>query len=168
MGSDYDKKIEAETEVASKENVKDDSNNEKVEKDKCTPVKCKEIMKRQTYVNTKMKLTKARQIILKCNKKGNVKVHSVPQKEQKQSEARDESDLSEMSSLCMQVESVIKQGKTDADSIRKINPLKSILAMLDKPEDKCKTDENCETKRKSREMLHLKHDEQINSDLIKW
>ena len=46
--SDYDKKIEAETEVASKENVKDDSNNEKVEKDKGTPVKCKEIIKRQT------------------------------------------------------------------------------------------------------------------------
>ena len=89
LESDYDKKIEAETEVASKENVKDDSNNEKVEKDKGTPVKCKEIMKRQTYVNTKMKLMKARQIILKRNKKGNVKVHSVPQKEQKQSEGRD-------------------------------------------------------------------------------
>ena len=88
LESDYDKKIEAEMEVASKENVKDDSNNEKVEKDKGTPVKCKEIMKRQT----KMKLTKARQIILKRNKKGNVKVHSVPQKEQKQSEGRDESD----------------------------------------------------------------------------
>ena len=58
--SDYDKKIEAETEVASKENVKDDSNNEKVEKDEGTPVKCKEIMKRQTYVKTKMKLMKAR------------------------------------------------------------------------------------------------------------
>ena len=164
MESDYDKKIEAETEVASKENVKDDSNNEKVEKDKGTPVKCKEIMKRQT----KMKLTKARQIILKRNKKGNVKVHSVPQKEQKQSEGRDESDLSEMSSLRMQVESMIKQGKTDADSIHKINTLKSILAMLDKPEDKCKTDEKHETKRKSRETdQHLKHDEQINSDLSK-
>ena len=151
-------------EVASKENVKDDSNNEKVEKDKGTPVKCKEIMKRQT----KMKLTKARQIILKRNKKGNVKVHSVPQKEQKQSEGRDESDLSEMSSLCMQVESMIKQGKTDADSIHKINTLKSILAMLDKPEDKHKTDEKHETKRKSRETdQHLKHDEQINSDLSK-
>ena len=165
---DYDKKIEAETEVASKENVKDDSNNEKVEKDKGTPVKCKEIMKIQTYVNTKMKLMKARQIILKHNKKGNVKVHSVPQKEQKQSEGRDESDLSEMSSLRMQVESMIKQGKTDADSICKINTLKSILAMLDKPEDKRKTDEKHETKRKSRETdQHLKHDEQINSDLSK-
>ena len=166
LESDYDKKIEAETEVASKENVKDDSNNEKVEKDKGTPVKCKEIMKRQT----KMKLTKARQIILKCNKKGNVKVHSVsvPQKEQKQSEGRDESVLSEMSSLRMQVESMIKQGKTDADSIRKINTLKNILAMLDKPEDKCKTDEKHKTKRKSRETdQHLKHDEQINSDLSK-
>ena len=164
LESDYDKKIEAETEVDSKENVKDDSNNEKVEKDKGTPVKCKEIMKRQT----KMKLTKARQIILKRNKKGNVKVHSVPQKEQKQSEGRDESDLSEMSSLHMQVESMIKQGKTDADSICKINTLKSILAMLDKPEDKCKTDEKHETKRKSRETdQHLKHDEQINSDLSK-
>ena len=164
MESDYDKKIEAETKVASKENVKDDSNNEKVEKDKGTPVKCKEIMKRQT----KMKLTKARQIILKRNKKGNVKVHSVPQKEQKQSEGRDESDLSEMSSLRMQVESMIKQGKTDVDSIHKINTLKSILAMLDKPEDKRKTDEKHETKRKSRETdQHLKHDEQINSDLSK-
>ena len=160
LESDYDKKIEAETEVASKENVKDDSNNEKVEKDKGTPVKCKEIMKRQT----KMKLMKARQIILKHN----IKVHSVPQKEQKQSEGRDESDLSEMSSLHMQVESMIKQGKTDADSIRKINTLKSILAMLDKPEDKHKTDEKHETKRKSRETdQHLKHDEQINSDLSK-
>ena len=140
--SDYDKKIEAETEVASKENVKNDSNNEKVEKDEGTPVKCKEIMKRQTYVKTKMKLMKARKIILKCNKKkGNVKVHSVPQKEQKQSEGGDESDLSEMSSLRMQVETMIKQGKTDADSIRKINTLKSILTMLGKPEDKCKTDE---------------------------
>ena len=69
LESDYDKKIEAETEVASKENVKDDSNNEKVEKYKGTPVKCKEIMKRQTYVNTKMKLMKARQIILKHDKK---------------------------------------------------------------------------------------------------
>ena len=164
LESDYDKKIEAETEVASIENVKDDSNNEKVEKDKGTPVKCKEIMKR----HTKMKLTKARQIKLKHNKKGNVKVHSVPQKEQKQSEGRDESDLSEMSSLCMQVESMIKQGKTDADSIHKINTLKSILAMLDKPEDKRKTDEKHETKRKSRETdQHLKHDEQINSDLSK-
>ena len=164
LESDYDKKIEGETEVASKENVKDDSNNEKVEKDKGTPVKCKEIMKRQT----KMKLTKARQIILKHNKKGNVKVHRVPQKEQKQSEGRDESDLSEMSSLRMHVESMIKQGKTDADSIHKINTLKSILAMLDKPEDKCKTDEKHETKRKSRETdQHLKHDEQINSDLSK-
>ena len=164
MESDYDKKIEAETEVASKENVKDDNNNEKVEKDKGTPVKCKEIMKRQT----KIKLMKARQIILKFNKKGNVKVYSVPQKEQKQSEGRDESDLSEMSSLHMQVESMIKQGKTDADSICKINTLKSILAMLDKPEDKCKTDEKHETKRKSRETdQHLKHDEQINSDLSK-
>ena len=67
LESDYDKKIEAETEVASKENVKDDSNNEKVEKDKGTPVKCKKIMKRQTYVNTKMKLVKERQIILKHN-----------------------------------------------------------------------------------------------------
>ena len=76
--SDYNKKIEAETEVASKENVKDNSNNENVEKDEGTPVKCKEIMKRQTYVKTKMKLMKARQIILKHNKKGNVKVHSVP------------------------------------------------------------------------------------------
>ena len=90
------------------------------------------------------------------------------QKEQKQSEGRDESNLSEMSSLHMQVESMIKQGKTDADSIHKINTLKSILAMLDKPEDKRKTDEKHETKRKSRETdQHLKHDEQINSDLSK-
>ena len=41
----------------------------------------------------------------------------MPQKEQKQSEGGDESDLSEMSSLHMQVETMIKQGKTDADSI---------------------------------------------------
>lgn len=167
LESDYDKNIEAETEVASKENVKDDSNNEKVEKDKGTPVKCKEIMKTPTYVNTKMKLMKARQIISKRKKKGNVNVHSMPQKEQKQSEG-DESDLSEMSSLRMQVESMIKQGKTDADSIHKINTLKSILTMLDKPEDKCKTDEKHETKRKLSEIdQDLKHDEQINSDLSK-
>ena len=164
--SDYDKKIEAETEVATKENVKDDSNNEKVEKDKGTPVKCKEIMKRQTFVKTKMKLMKARQIILKRNRKGNVKVQSVPQKEQKQSEGGDESDLSEMSSLHMQVETMIKQGKTDVDSIRKINKLKGILAMLGKPEDKHKTDEKHKTKRKSSETdKDLKYDEQISSDL---
>ena len=139
-----------------------------MEKDEGTPVKCKEIMKRQTYVKTKMKLMKARQIILKRNKKGNVKVHSVLQKEQKQSEGGDESDLSEMSSLRMQVETMIKQGKTDADSICKINTLKSILAMLGKPEDKCKTDEKHKTKRKSSETdKDLKYDEQISSDLNK-
>ena len=137
-------------------------------KDEGTPVKCKEIMKRQTYVKTKMKLMKARQIILKHSKKGNVRVHSVPQKEQKQSEGGDESDLSEMSSLCMQVETMIKQGKTDADSIRKINTLKNILAMLGKPEDKRKTDEKHKTKRKSSETdKDLKYDEQISSDLNK-
>ena len=96
----------------------------KMEKDEGTPVKSKEIMKRQTYVRTKMKLMKARQIILKHNQKGSVKVDSVPQKEQKQSEGGDKSDLSEMSSLHMQVETMIKQGKTDADSIHKINTLK--------------------------------------------
>ena len=44
-----------------------------MEKDKGTPVKCKEIMKRQTYVKTKMKLMKVRQIILKHNKKSECK-----------------------------------------------------------------------------------------------
>ena len=122
-----------------------------MEKDEGTPVKSKEIMKRQTYVKTKMKLMKGRQIILKHNQKGNVKVDSVPQKEQKQSEGGDKSDLSEMSSLHMQVETMIKQGKTDADSIHKINTLKGILAMLYKPEDKHKTDEKCKTKMKSSE-----------------
>ena len=132
-----------------------------MEKDKGTPVKSKEILKRQNYVKTKMKLVKARQIILKCNQKGNVKVDSVPQKEQKQSDGGDKS-------LHMQVETMIKQGKTDADSIHKINTLKSILAMLDKPEDKCKTDEKCKTKMKSSETdKDLKHDEQISSDLNK-
>ena len=68
----------------------------------------------------------------------------------------------------MQVETMIKQHKTDADSIHKINTLKSILAMLDKPEDKRKTDEKCKTKMKSSETdKDLKHDEQISSDLKK-
>ena len=166
--SGHENKKEAETEVVSKETVKDESINIKMEKDEGTPVKCKEIMKRQTYVKTKMKPMKARQIILKCNQKGNVKVDSVPQKEQKQSEGGDKSDLSEMSSLRMQVGTMIKQGKTDADSIRKINTIKSILAMLDKPEDKCKTDEKCKTKMKSSETdKDLKYDEQISSDLNK-
>ena len=161
-------KIKKKTEVVSKETVKDDSTNIKMEKDKGTPVKSKEIMKRQTDVKTKMKLMKARQIILKRNQKGNVKVDSVPQKEQKQSEGGDKSDLSEMSSFRMQVETMIKQGKTDAAHIHKINILKSILAMLDKPEDKRKTDEKRKTKMKSSETdKDLKHDEQISSNLNK-
>ena len=36
-----------------------------------------------------------------------------------------------MNILCMQVETMIKKGKTEDDSICKINTLKSILAMLD-------------------------------------
>ena len=106
--SEHENKKEAETEVVSKETVKDDSINIKIEKDKGTSVKSKEIMKIQIYVKTKMKLMKARQIILKHNQKGNVKVDSVPQKEQKPSEGGDKSDLSEMSSLHMQVETMIK------------------------------------------------------------
>ena len=90
--SEHENKKEAETEVVSKETVKDDNINIKMEEDKGTPAKSKEIMKRQTYVKTKMKLMTARQIILKRNQKGNVKVDSVPQKEQKQSEG-DKSDL---------------------------------------------------------------------------
>ena len=111
-------------------------------------------MKRQTYVNTKMKLRKAKQTILKCNQKGtnpktkcdhNVKVDSVPKKEEKEKEG-EKSDLSEMNMLCMQVETMIKEGKTDADSIHKINTLKSILAMLNKPEDIRKKDDEPEKK----------------------
>ena len=77
---EHENKKEAETEVVSKETVKNDSINIKMEKDEGTPVKSKEIMKRQTYVKTKMKLIKARQIILKCNQKGNVKVDSCHKK----------------------------------------------------------------------------------------
>ena len=111
---------------------------------------------------------KARQIILKHNKKRECKGTQCATKRAEQSEGGDESDLSEMSSLCMQVETMIKQGKIDADSIRKINTLKSILAMLGKPEDKCKTDGKHKTKRKSSETdKDLKYDEQISSDLNK-
>ena len=62
-----------------------------MEKDEGTPVKSK-IMKRQTDVNTKMKLRKARQTILKHNQKvtntkrkcdHKVKVHSVPKQRRK-------------------------------------------------------------------------------------
>ena len=143
---------EAKTDVVTNETVKDDSNNAKVEKDKGT-VKLKEIRRRQTYINTKIKLRKAKQTILKCNQKGtnpktkcdhNVKVDSVPKKEEKETEGREKSDLSEMNMLHMQVETMIKQGKTDADSIRKINTLKSILAMFNKPEDICKKDDQPE------------------------
>ena len=146
---------EAKTEAVSNETVKDDSNNEKVEKEKGTPVKSKEIMKRQTYVNTKMKLRNAKQAILKCNQKGtnpktkcnhNVKVDSVRKKEEKEKEGGEKSDLSEMNMLCMQVETMIKQGNTDADSIHKINTLKNILAVLNKPEDIHKKDDEPEKK----------------------
>ena len=48
----------------------------------------------------------------------------MPKKEEKEKEAGEKNDLSEMSMFCMQVETMIKQGKTDTDSIHKINILK--------------------------------------------
>ena len=121
-----------------------------------TQQKSLEKIKRRDYVRSKMQISKTkRALLLKgskmtqkskhiCYKKQNYTAKcNVPKKEEaKENKGGEKSGLTEMELLKIQVENMITEGKTDADSIAKIETLKSILNMFKATQDVLKKDEN--------------------------
>ena len=113
-----------------------------------------EKIKGKDYVRSKMQINKAkRTLLLKGTKMGQKPKHqcykkqkytaksSVPKKQEKEKKGEN-NGLTQMDLLKLQVENMIEEGKTDADSIAKIETLKGILNMLKGTTDVSKKDEN--------------------------
>ena len=106
-----------------------------------------------------MQINKAkRTLLLKGTKMGQTPKHqcykkqkytaksSVPRKQEQKENEGESSGLTKMAILTIQAEHMIKESKTDSDSMAKINTLKGILNMLVGQNDVPKEDENIHKK----------------------
>ena len=162
----------SQSDVVIKDKVIDSDKTQVVEAKQMSPEK----IKRRDYVRSKMQISKAkRTLLLKgtkisqkpkhlCYKKQNYTAKSsVPKQEEEEENKGETSGLTQMKSLKIQVVNIIRDGKTDADSIAKIETLKGILKMLTATQDVLKKDENICKIDEGNESIENKETSMINA-----
>ena len=132
-------------EVVNEDKKIDNDNSQLLKAHKMSPKK----IKRSDYIKSKMKIRKAKTtLLLKCSKKQKqteqkyTAKSSAQQKNVEKDTEREKTGLTQMENLEKQVEDMIREGKTDADSQARIETLKGILRMLQAPKVPLKDDKD--------------------------